>query len=99
MAAPNFASFRPMLSRDSSTIIRPIISALEVRGRQYPFYLEFRTIDFGPAGPVQYYYMPASPLRDNDPVREVSNFRSCIEFWYAVTHAATADEAWARDVN
>jgi hypothetical protein len=88
-----------MPRRHSGTAIEHVAGALEANGYQFPFYLECRTIDLGPAGPVKYYYMPVSRLRDDDPERVVSNFRSCIGFWYTVTRGAGGDEERARYAN
>lgn len=58
--------------------------ALTMRNQDFNFYLEHRAVDLGSAGRVSYYYMPVSRLRDNDPVADASNFRSCIGHWFAV---------------
>lgn len=88
-----------MAGRTRSLPSEKIPGALEAGGQRFEFYLECQTYDLGPAGPVQYYYMPVSRLRDNDPIEEVSNFRSCIGFWYAATHAAQGDAQLARQAN
>lgn len=55
-----------------------------MRNREFPFYLECRTVELGHAGSVQYHNMPISRLRDDDPAADASNFRSCIGHWFAV---------------
>ncbi len=83
----------------STPVSSRISGALELNGQQFPFYVECRTVDLGLAGPVEYYYMPISRLRHDDAKQEVSNFRSCIGFWYAATRGMDGADQWIQQVN
>lgn len=71
-----------------------IEDALELCGQRFPFYLEHQQFELGVAGPVVYYYMPVSPLRGNDPNREISNFHSCLEHFWCVAEQAGYGDDW-----
>jgi len=61
---------------------------------EFPFYLVHQEVPLGPAGPVQIYYMHPGDLRGRDPEREISNFRSCIGYWYAGMQELGAADDW-----
>lgn len=67
---------------------------LTFQGQEFPFYLERKALDLGSAGNVQFYYMPPSKLRNQDPLLDVSNFRSCIGLWYAAMRSRGIAEEW-----
>lgn len=71
-----------------------IPGSLTLRGQEYPFELRRQTVKLGSAGPIQYYYMLLADLRGNDPTQEVSNFRSCVGFWWAAMHELRLEEDW-----
>jgi hypothetical protein len=71
-----------------------IHGALSLRGRDYPFDIRRQTINLGSGGPVQYYYMLLTDIRGNDPTQEISNFRSCIGFWWAAMHESGLENDW-----
>ena len=71
-----------------------IEDTLELCGEQFPFYLEHQKIELGAAGPVDFYYMPASPLRKNDPHRKVSNFHSCLEHFRCIMKHSGYGDNW-----
>ena len=74
--------------------IARIEDALELWGQRFPFYLEHQQLDLGVAGSVDYYYMPVSPLRGDDPGREVSNFHSCLEHYWCVLERSGHGNDW-----
>ncbi len=71
-----------------------IVDTLELWGERFPFYLEHQQIELGAAGPADFYYMPVSPLRKNDPNRKLSNFRSCVEHFRCVGERAGNGNDW-----
>lgn len=83
----------------SANVSIPVQGMLEMRGQQFPFYLEHRSVDLGPAGEVQLYYMPVGKLRGKDPEQRISNFRSCIGFWYAVMQERGFGSDWNQQCN
>jgi len=71
-----------------------IRGALALRGQEFPFILKRQVLELGKAGNVHYFYMLPSDLRGDDPTREVSNFRSCIGYWWAAMHEIAAETEW-----
>src|SRR5688572_23326413 len=75
------------------TTITSVEGVLELYGQQIPFYLEHQQVELGVAGVVDFYHMPASRLRGNDPDRSVSNFHSCLaHFWCILENSGYADD-------
>lgn len=68
--------------------------ALQLRGQEFPFLLHHQTVDLGTAGAADYYEMLPSDLRGNDPIRDISNFRSAIGYWWAATHELELQDDW-----
>lgn len=73
---------------------RRVQGALQLRGQEFPFLLHHRTIDLGTAGAVDYYEMLPGDLRGKDPMREISNFRSAIGYWWAAMHELELQDDW-----
>ncbi len=71
-----------------------IWGALTLCGTEYPFELRSQIVKLGPAGPIQYYYMLPADLRGKDPRQEISNFRSCVGFWWAAMHRSGLQNGW-----
>ena len=71
-----------------------IRGALTLRGENYPFELRRQTVKLGSAGPIQYCYMLLADLRGDDPTQDVSNFRSCVGFWWAAMHELRLQNDW-----
>jgi hypothetical protein len=65
--------------------------SLQMWGRSYPFFLEHQTIELGPAGTIDYYYMPSSALRAKDSKKGVTNFRSILDFYWCILESAGID--------
>ena len=76
------------------TTRKKIDGKLTLLEQEFPFYLNRREVELGPAGTIQYYYMPANKLRGKDPENKVSNFRSCIGYWYAAMQENGAAKDW-----
>ncbi len=73
---------------------RRIQGALTLRGQDYPFEIRRQIVTLGSAGPIQYYYMLLTELRGNDPTQEISNFRSCVGFWWGAMHELRLEKDW-----
>jgi hypothetical protein len=74
--------------------ISQLDGVLELAGRHFAFYLEHRQIDLGPAGNVQFFYMPPSHLRWNATRNGVSNVRSCIDYFARLTGVDDNNSDW-----
>jgi len=71
-----------------------IKGALTLRGMDYPFQVHRQTVELGSAGPIQYYSMLVADLRGKDPTRAISNFRSCVGYWWAAMHELRLQNDW-----
>ena len=73
---------------------RRIHGALALRGQEYPFELRQQTVKLGTVGSIQFYNMLLTKLRGDDPTAEISNFRSCVGFWWAAMHELRLEKDW-----
>jgi len=62
--------------------------SLVVDNQEFPFVLSRQPLPLGAAGTVDFFYMLPGELRGRDPERELSNFRSCVGYWWARTQQA-----------
>lgn len=65
-------------------------------GNTFPFELCQRNLSFGEAGPGKYYWMDGRQFRKES---GGSNFRSCVDFWWACAEQANESDDFDNQVN
>ncbi|MFH1302702.1 MAG: hypothetical protein ABIK07_16690, partial [Planctomycetota bacterium] len=65
-------------------------------GSTFPFELCHRNLSFGEAGQGEYYWMDGRQFRKG---AGGSNFRSCVDFWWACAEQANESDDFDNQVN